>query len=108
MITKWFTVGDIVRIKSSFLGEPENVLGYVYQNYNLGGEYETDGVSIITENGVDLGGFSGAEQVEYLQFVRKSKYLYKFKNVIQLDKDFENQIKPLFSCNCDRSGNCGC
>jgi len=101
-----FVNGDIVRVTAPFLGEPENVLGYVYDEYSLSGN--DHGVSVITENGCDLGGFSEDEQEKYLEFVRKSKYHYQFKNVIQLDRDFDNQIKPLFACSCERTGNCGC
>lgn len=105
MTNNKFTVGDIVKVRSSFLGEVDNVLAYVYECYAIG---DHEGVSIITENGVDLGGFSTYEQSQYLEFIRKSNHLYQFKNVIQLDRDFESQIKPLFFCNCDRTGNCGC
>lgn len=96
-----YKIGDIVKIKSSFLDEPVNVLGYVYEEYNLAGNRNNDwgwnGVSIITENGVDLGGFSADEQKQYLEFVRKSGYHYSFANVIKLDRDFNTQIKPLFN-----------
>lgn len=90
-----YEVGDIVKITSSFLDEPANVLGYVYEEYGTPGK-DYWGVSIITENGADLGGFSVDEQDNYLLFERKSGYHYIFKNVIQLDRDFEKLIKPLF------------
>lgn len=88
-----YTVGDIVCVTSSFLGEPANVRAYVYDEYNVSWGH---GVSIITEDGVDLGGFSDAEQDEYLEFVRKSGHYYSFKNVMQLSWHFEIEIKPLF------------
>ena len=101
-----FKVGDIVRVQKSFLGEPEGIHGYVYGEYNLGGD--DNGVFVITENGVNLGGFSStcdlvfdasdvnSEQLEFLVYVRDSGYKYEFKNVIQLDKDFHNLIYPCF------------
>lgn len=89
-----YRVGDIVKLNRSILNEPEGTLAYVYEEYDLDG----DGVSIITENGVNLGGFSASpwpdepltsEQADFLTFVKHSNYLYKFTNVVQLDKDFE-------------------
>ena len=88
-----FSNGDIVRVTSSFLNEPKNVLAYVYDEYSISGN--DHGVSIITENGCDLGGFSEDEQEQYLEFVRKSGHTYDFRNVIQLDWDFSRIIKPL-------------
>jgi len=85
--------GDIVRVKASFLNEPVNVLAFVYEEYNL---FENErGVSLITENGVNLGGFNPDEQEQYLEFVKES-IPYTFTNVIQLDRDFEKMIKPSF------------
>jgi len=89
-----YKIGDIVKVKSIFLGEPANVLAYVYEEYNLG---FGDGVSIITENGVDLGGFSEEEQDEFLEFVMSTDFHYVFSNVIKLDNDFETYIKPIFN-----------
>ncbi len=93
--------GAIVRVKAPFLGEPAGVLAYIYDVYSIG---KTGGVSIITENGVNLGGFSlvkeenetESECEKYLEFVKSSGYAYSFMNVIQLDRDFEDVIKPLF------------
>lgn len=89
-----YKVGDIVKIIPSFLGEPEEVLAYVYEEYNIG---SGEGVSVITENGVNLGGFSEDEQKLYLDFVKKSGISYPFTNVINLDRDFNTLIKPLFN-----------
>ncbi len=87
-----YAVGDIVKITTSFLGEPPNCFGYLYEEYGTPGTYFW-GFSVITENGGDLGGFSADEQDKYLVFERKSGYQYQFKNVIQLDRDFEKLIK---------------
>jgi len=94
-----FRIGDIVIIRATFLGEPENTHAYVYEEYNLPGgsnDWGWDGVSIITENGVNLGGFSKDEQDKYLDFVRKSGVDYVFANVIKLERDFPTKIKPVF------------
>lgn len=87
-------VGTIVRVKPSFLNEPAGVLGYIYENFDYSG---ISGISIITENGRDLGGFDLDEQVEYLEHVGDTGFIYVFKNVIQLDRDFLPIIKPLFA-----------
>lgn len=89
----YFQVGVIVKINASFLNEPAGVLGYVYENYDKPG---MTGVSIITQNGVDLGGFSLDEQIKYLEQVGDTGMVYNFKNVIALDRDFDQHIKPLF------------
>lgn len=79
-------VGDIVKVTSSFMGEPANTLAYVYEKYQLGGD--EPGISLITENGVDLGGFSAEEQSQWVTFVKHSGFYYQFKNVLQLDRDW--------------------
>lgn len=89
-------VGDIVRVIPSFLGNPENTLGFVYEIYTDFDDATKNGVSIILENGCDLGGFSFEEQQRYLSFVRKSGLHYDFKNVTKLVDDFQSKIKPAF------------
>lgn len=81
--------GSIVKLKKELMGQPVGTYGYVYQQYS-------GGVSVITENGVDVGGFTEGEQLIYLEYVRDSWYQYKFSNVIKLARDFESQIKPVF------------
>ena len=91
------SVGDIVIIKrGKFLGEPVGVSAYVYDTYPDFDHPGETGASIITENGVDLGGFSIEEQFNYLKDPVASGYAYQFTNVIKLDQDFETLIKPLF------------
>ena len=59
---------------------------------------DDDYPSVITENGKDLGGFSAAEVISYLEFVRRSGLDYEFKNVIQLDRDWaEGKFIGVFS-----------
>lgn len=86
-------LGDIVVVKKSFMEEPEGVLAYVYEEYDIG---DGPGVSIITQNGVNIGGFSPEEIDDYLQYVTHSRVGYHFQNVIKLDDDFPNIIKPIF------------
>lgn len=89
-------VGDIVIVTTSFLGNPENMLGFVYETYTDFDNSKKNGVSIILENGCDLGGFSYKEQQMYLSFVRKSGFNYEFKNVTKLRNDFHSKIKLAF------------
>ena len=85
-------VGDVVRIKghenrdTTFLGEPKNSLGYVYEVYHLGKER---GVSIITESGCDLGGFSPDEISDHLVYVSTIDFKYDFRSVSWLFQDWK-------------------
>jgi len=89
--------GDLVRIKRSFIGSKPNCLGYVYDTYPDFDDSSKTGVSIITDDGIDLGGFSYREQKEFLEFVSHTDLLYNFKNVIKLSNDFdEGYFKDVF------------
>lgn len=96
-----YRVGDVVKLNRSFLNESCGTLGYVYEEYDVGDE----GVMVITENGINLGGFSASawvdepltsEQADFLTFVRHSNYYYNFENVIKLDRDFEMIYQKVF------------
>ncbi len=91
---KELLVGDIVLVKPSFLSNPANSYGFVYEIYPRGKELGY-GVSIILENGCNLGGFSPDEQSKYLSFVCSSDVDYTFANVTKLQRDFNNVIKPI-------------
>src|SRR5690349_21494884 len=90
----YFQVGTIVLVNASFLGQPVGVRAFVYENYDGVG---LSGISLITENGVDLGGFSLEEQERYLEYEGDTGKTYIFQNVIQLAIDFPTIIQPLFS-----------
>lgn len=93
MAERIFRSGNIVRLGASFLGEPVGTLAYVYEEYNIG---DDEGVSIITENGCNIGGFSPDEQEKYLKLERDTGIEYDFKNVTKLRDDFDGLVKPLF------------
>jgi len=85
-------LGDVVRIKElypqsgrTFMGEPKNVLGYVYETFYIG---KTKGYSIITENGVDLGCFSSLEKQAYVVYVSNLDFVYNFRTSEILKKDW--------------------
>ncbi len=79
-----YSIGDVVKLRDYFLGEKAGTKAVVYdRDINFG-------VGIITENGVDLGYFSGHEQEEYLEFICKTNLKYKFINCLKLSKDFDN------------------
>jgi len=89
-----YKVGDIVKLKASFLNEPVGTKAYVYEKYTIGkgGRRPEEGVSIITENGIDLGGFSGDEQWNYLEFISHSGFYYEFRSVSWLGVDWNNGV----------------
>lgn len=80
-----FSLGSLVTVKPSFLNEPENVIAYVYEVYDRPG---LSGISLITQNGTDLGGFSIDEQDRFLEYYGDTGQVYQFKNVIQLAADW--------------------
>src|SRR5574343_826814 len=84
-----FQVGDLVKRKQITLDEPIGTIGYVYEEYQFGDHH---GVSVITENGVDTGGWSIDEQEIFLEFYKHTSFIYRFENVINLDRDYENGI----------------
>jgi hypothetical protein len=84
-----YEVGDIVKL---IVGPDKDHLGYVYEVYNRHEERDRLGVSIILDDGRDLGGFSGEEQAGYLEFIRKSGVFYEFRNVMQLSRDWDAGI----------------
>jgi hypothetical protein len=80
----YFTMGSLVTVSIEVCGEPAGVVAFVYEHYGAQG-----GISLITQNGVDLGGWSLREQALYLNFYGDTKYLYLFKSVIQLAADWD-------------------
>lgn len=92
-----FSVGDMVVLRASFLGEPIGTRCYVYDEYSIGRE---PGVSLITENGEDLGGFNAQEQKDYLGAWAKTGLAYHFRSVSYLAQDFRNgHFKAIFADN---------
>lgn len=91
----YYQLGVIVSLTQSFLREPAGTRAYVYEQYNIGNDHT--GISLITENGVDLGGFNLDEQAKYLLFYKDTGIEYRFRTAIILHNDFINVIKPLFN-----------
>lgn len=83
-------VGAIVKVHAPFLNEPVGVLALVYEQYG------NSSVSIITENGTDLGGFNEQEQDMYLSYEYDSGMHYSFRNVMQLHRDFGSGLLAAF------------
>lgn len=87
-----YQIGTIVTVSGGFMNEPEGVKAFVYEHYGQDG-----GISLITENGKDLGGFSLEEQDTYLKYYTDTGMTYHFKNVMQLYADWRAGIfKPFF------------
>ena len=72
--------GVVVKVNTSFLNQPAGVLAFVYE------EYSNNGISLITEYGIDLGGFSKEEQDTYLEYLYHSTFSFEFKNQMDLAK----------------------
>lgn len=84
--------GSLVTIKMPFLGEPAGTICYVYEVYGTEG-----GISLITQNGVDLSGFSLRDQALFLHHWGDTKQVYHFKSVMQLAADWRAGVfKPIF------------
>lgn len=77
-------VGDIVRIET---GPDEGQLAIVYELYQDFSDKTKKGVSLITEDNRDLGGWSFEEQGDHLEVVYRSGLEYEFKNCAQLHFD---------------------
>lgn len=82
----YYSLGSLVTVKTSFLNEPAGVIAYVYEVYDKPG---ITGISLITQNGVDLGGFSLKEQADFLKYYGDTGLVYSFKNVTQLHMDWQ-------------------
>ncbi len=81
------SVGTVVKVTTSFMNEPAGVHGIIYESYN---HSHSEGVSVITQNGTDLGGFSKSEQEKFLQVITHFPMDYRFTNAIQLAEDFRS------------------
>lgn len=77
-----FTVGDVVQTSATFLDSQAGSRAVVYECYEGGG------ISIITEAGDDLGGFSVDEQQQYLTFLYHADFTYEFRSVSYLHRDW--------------------
>lgn len=94
-----FSLGSLVTINTEFLNEPAGTIAYVYEVYDRPG---LSGISLITQNGVDLGGFSIDEQDRFLEYYGDTGKVYNFKNVIQLDLDWNNGLFKFWADNPER------
>lgn len=80
------TVGTIVTLTMSMLGERMHAIGVVFHKYD-------DGVQVIFENG-GYDGFSSSEQKDFLRekgLDDKSSH-YQFKNVMQVTSDYNSGV----------------
>jgi hypothetical protein len=89
-----FQLGSLVTINTEFLDEPPGTICLVYEVYYSGG---SSGISLITQNGKDLGGFSIDEQRHYLEYYGDTGHVYDFKSVTQLHRDWQNGHFKFFS-----------
>lgn len=82
-------VGDLV----SVAGCPEaGEVCLVYETYEDLDDASQRGVSLITSDGRDLGGWSFEEQGNYLTLVMHTDFEYQFRNVLQLIEDYRRGV----------------
>jgi hypothetical protein len=79
-------IGDVVRLSPAF----HSILAFIYHTYDDFDHRGKQGVSVITESGADLGGFSYDEQKEHMALVYSSGKQYEFRGVIWVDRDFKS------------------
>lgn len=82
-----YQVGDVVQTNRTFLDSPAGSRAFVYELYEGGG------ISIITEEGKDLGGFSLADQQQYLEFLyHVDGFGYEFRSFHRLHQDWHRGL----------------
>ncbi|RIV17458.1 hypothetical protein DYU11_31900 [Fibrisoma montanum] len=85
--TSQYQIGDVVQTTAAFLDSPAGSRAVVYECYEGGG------ISIITEAGDDLGGFSIEDQDSYLQFLYHADgFTYSFRSVSYLYADWRRGV----------------
>lgn len=85
-------VGDVVMLYRGFINADAGTFAIIYELYTDFTNSEFNGVSIITEKGEDLGGFSFSDQVEYLEFIRHTDLQYNFISCMKLADDFRKGV----------------
>lgn len=96
ILLSYYSLGSLVTINREFLGEPAGTICYVYEVYDKPG---ITGISLITQNGVDLGGFNITEQSKFLEYYGDTGRVYNFRSVIILDQDWRNGIFKFWADN---------
>lgn len=81
-------VGDLVKIDSRFRNQNDSGIGLVYEVYEDFDDESKHGVSVLTQEGKDLGGFSFEEQGLYLEVLKSTGMCYEFENVVKLANDY--------------------
>lgn len=79
-------VGDLIQLRTPWGNTPAGSRCLVYEIYKIG---ESLGVSLISEDGNDLGGFNQVEQGKYLILLKRTGFKYTFKSVNELSSDYD-------------------
>lgn len=82
-------LGYLVRTKQRFGFQPAGTLCLVYDEYDFQGR---SGVSLITRDGVNLGGFGYSEHDQFFGYVKHTGFKYLFTNNAQLQMDWNNGV----------------
>lgn len=82
-------VGDLVRITVEIGTNPVGRPGIVYEEFVT----ETGtGVSVLLENGHDIGGFFPEEAAEYLAYVASTGLTYTYQSPQKLQDDYRRGL----------------
>lgn len=84
-------IGTVYKLKKECLGNPAGTIGVVFNNYEDFDEPNKMGCQVIFENG-EYDGFSVKDREIFLEQVgfSPSNSNYRFKNVMELNKDFKD------------------
>lgn len=84
-------IGSKWELKRRVLGNLTGEIGYCFAQYPDYDDSDEIGVQVIFPNG-KYDGFSAHEQKDFLRYIGfDMRYIaYKFKNVMQVSRDFEN------------------
>jgi hypothetical protein len=83
-------IGTICEVDHKF--NPDNLLGIVYEILPDPDYKGLDSVSVILEDGMDLGNFCVNDQLQFLFKVKDTGFKYEFETVVKLIGDFNKGV----------------
>lgn len=83
-------VGTLVEVDHKF--NPDNLIGLVYETYPDIDYFGGSGVSVILEDGTDLGCFCLNDQIQHLTKIKNTKLVYEFETQIKLYQDYNKGL----------------
>jgi len=83
-------IGTICEVDHKF--NPNNLVGIVYEIFPDPDYKGLDSVSVILEDGMDLGCFCINEQLQYLFKVKDTGFKYEYESTVKLVVDWDKGI----------------